>query len=367
MEQSRAIHSAGTSIGTHGGDILSMAKAMGCEVADLVDMSSNLTPFGMVPGLKEVIFSRFDEISYLPETGSETVREIFASRYGLTKDFVLAGNGTTEFIYAVPAVLGLRRAVIVTPTYADYRLASTWAGMETVDFNLRPEDDFEPDLDLLGKTLTGGELVFFCNPNNPTGRFVASADLHRFVIGHPDSFFLVDESYLPFLSEPSLLDLPLPDNLFVLSSFSKIYGIPGLRLGFLAATAENMARLSVRRKPWGVNRIAQLAGEFLMTRGNHYAEDVRQFVARTRPAFAAALEEIPGVHVVPGVVNFILCRLTGSVTADYLRERMLENRIMIRNCANFAGLDNHYFRLSLKDENNNNRCLAVLHTIIGGK
>lgn len=349
-----------TSVGIHGGNIISTAKALGCEVSDLIDLSSNLTPFGMLPGLREALIASLEEIGYLPETASESLCEVFAAKYGIARAEVLAGNGTTEFIYAVPEAAGCKRAVIVNPTYADYALSCLWAGMAAEGFTLSPDQGFRLDLDRLASTLTGGELVFLCNPNNPTGVLTPSADLVQLIRAKRDSVFLVDESYLPFTREPSLLNLGLRDNLFVLFSASKIYGMPGLRLGFLAATAANIERLSGRRKPWGVNRLAQVAGAFALQQGDAYQEKVVRFVETERPRVMAELASLPGVMPVAGAANFILNRLAGPVGAPELREAMLKERIMIRNCANFAGLDDRYFRISLKEKAVNDHALRKM-------
>lgn len=351
--------------GAHGGDILAMAKRLGCEVTDLTDLSSNLTPLGMPPGLREALVARLGEISFLPESGSETLVHLFAGKYGCSPQQVLAGNGTTEFIYAVPESVRSRRALIIAPTYGDYQMASEWAGLEVDFFNLREEEDFALDFNRLSARLTGGELVFLCNPNNPTGRVVPSRELMDFILAHPASEFLIDESYLPFVDEPSLAGFPLPLNLFLLCSSSKIYGIPGLRLGFLVAGEEKMARFAARRKPWGVNRMAQVAGEYLLTHGDGYVRAVCDFLGKTRPGFVARLAALPGVRVIPGAANFILCRLEGAMTAAQLREAMLKQRIMIRDCSNFAGLDGRYFRVSLQEPERNERCLAALAGILG--
>jgi threonine-phosphate decarboxylase len=353
--------------GAHGGDILSMAKRLGCGVSDLVDLSSNLTPLGMPPGLRETLVARLGEISFLPESGSETLVHLFAGKYGCSPQQVLAGNGTTEFIYAVPASVPSKRALVVAPTYGDYQPASLWAGLEVGFFNLKADEDFALDFNRLSARLTGGELVFLCNPNNPTGRVVASRVLLDFILAHPATEFLIDESYLPFVDEPTLAGFPLPGNLFLLCSSSKIYGIPGLRLGFLVANEEKMARFATHRKPWGVNRMAQVAGEYLLEHGDGYVRSVRDYLVRVRPDFVARLAALPGVRVIPGSANFILCRLEGSMTAAQLRDGMLAQRIMIRDCSNFTGLDAHYFRVSLQTEDRNERCLAALAGILGEK
>ncbi len=348
----------------HGGNILATARQLGCAVDELVDMSSNLTPLGMVPGLTEALAAGLGEIRFLPESGSETLVARFAARHGLRPAQVLAGNGTTEFIHGLPAALGMRRALIVTPTYSDYQVASQLAGMAVANFPLRPEEGFGLDLAQLSAQLTGGELVFICNPNNPTGGLVSSAALHQLARQHPDTVFLVDESYLPFVREPSLATFPLLANLFVIGSFSKVYGIPGLRLGFLISSEDGLQRLAVRSKPWGVNRLAQLAGEFLIQHGDGYVEETIRFVEQHRPAFVQGLATLPGVEVVPGVSHFILCVLHGAQRAGELREKMLARGIMIRDCSNFSGLDDRYFRVSMQSVTKNGQCLAALADIL---
>ena len=343
---------------------MAMANQLGCKVHDLIDMSSNLTPLGMVPGLREKIEKDLVEISYLPETDSETLRGIFAAKYGRSEDEVLVGNGTTEFIFALPGAFASKRAIIVNPTYSDYKLACKWAGVEAESFMLTREDDFVLNLDKLSSRLQGGELVFICNPNNPTGVVIPSEELYRFISEHPDTYFQVDESYLPFTREKSLLTYELPDNLFILCSSSKIYGIPGLRLGFLVATSGNMAQLTGQRKPWGVNRIAQIAGEYLLENSDNYVEEVIRFIELERPEFTRRLEEIENIRIVPSQCNFILCYLDGDILAVELREKLLQKRIMVRNCATFDGLDDHYFRMSLKSKRENSHCLDMLQSVL---
>lgn len=356
---------ASNPLAVHGGNILATARALGCRVEELIDLSSNLTPFGTMPGLKEALVAGLDEIRYLPESGSESLRAVFAARNRIAPAQVLAGNGTTEFIYAVPAAFGCRRALIVNPTYADYATACEWAGLPVEDFALDPAAGFRLDLAALAARLTGNELVFLCNPNNPTGVLTPSAALAELARARPDSLFLVDESYLPFTREPSLLAPGLPENLLVLFSASKIYGIPGLRLGFLAGSTGRIAHLGQRVKPWGVNRLAQLAGEYVLQHGENYQEEVIRFVERERPRVMAELAALPGVAPVPGAANFILSRLHGTVRAPELKAALLEERIMLRDCSNFASLDDHYFRISLKEAAINDHVLAKMRAFFG--
>lgn len=346
----------------HGGNIIATASSLGLRVDELIDMSSNLSPLGMVPGLREVLEKGIDEIGYLPEATSASLCALFAEHNGCRPQQVMAGNGTTDFIYDLPTMGRYRKAIIVNPTYSDYRLACDYAGLPWQSLILEAPD-FAVDFTTLAGALKGGELLFLCNPNNPTGHLVPVAVLRAFIAEHPLTTFVVDESYLPFTKEPSLVSDDLPENLFVLCSSSKIYGIPGLRLGFMVSTEKNMAVHRERCRPWSVNRLAQLAGEFLLSQGGSYVHEVLDFMAKERPSLVNELRDLPGLSVVPGVTNFILCRLTAMAAGD-LAEKMLVHNIMIRNCASFDGLDESYFRISLKNADDNRLFFDVLASIL---
>ncbi|MEN8140537.1 MAG: aminotransferase class I/II-fold pyridoxal phosphate-dependent enzyme [Thermodesulfobacteriota bacterium] len=339
----------------HGGTIISTARELGLAPAELMDMSSNLSPLGMAPGLREHLAAALDQLGHLPEIDNKGLIEAFARHAGCKSGEVAAGNGTTDFIFALPQLLrGVQRALLVQPTYSDYEVACEQQGLAVHHFHTRPQDDFALDLDQLEAQVKDGDLVFICNPNNPTGRLLASHKLHALAAAHPGASFVVDESYLPFTREVSLVAFPKLANLYILCSSSKIYGIPGLRLGFLVAHESVLPPFAEQLRPWAINRLAQLAGEYLFSQADDHVAAVVDFVLKERPKFVARLTAGGVVQAVPGVTNFILCRFLGrNMTAGWLQAEMLQERIMVRNCANFQGLDDSYFRLSLQGRADN--------------
>lgn len=343
----------------HGGNIINQARALGLDVHDLIDMSSNLTPLGPVPGVEEVYMAAFKEIGCLPDATSESLRNAFCQKFKCGMNEVIAGNGTTEFIYDLSAKVPCARVVIVNPTYSDYRLGCEYNGKKYESFALT-SPDFNLVLAPLEAELCAGDLVFICNPNNPTGTMTPAHELYGLVTRRPDVHFVIDESYLPFTHEPSLLGMPRRDNLFILCSSSKIYGIPGLRLGFMVSSEKSLELFLAKQKPWVVNRPAQLCGEFLLHHGDAYIQEVVAFIDRVKPEFMRELSTIDGIEPVAGVTNFILCRLPSSQNVARLQSEMLEKRIMIRDCQSFDSLGDHYFRISLKNEQQNKMCLQAL-------
>jgi threonine-phosphate decarboxylase len=349
----------------HGGNIYEMAKALGCSPWEILDMSSNVSPIGMVPGLKAILEKGWAEIISLPEVDSRSLRACFAASFGLAEDQVLAGNGTTEFIYTIPLALKVKKALIVGPTYSDYADACRAYGIEPVFCLASEEANFHPSLDEISSRLADVDTVFICNPNNPTGQLIPAQSLKPTIEAYPEVRFVVDESYLPFVpnwATESLASIAAR-NVIVLQSSSKIFSIPGLRLGFLIATPENINAFEPFRHPWNVNRLAQVAGTFLVSQKS-FVQEVADFVRKQRNAFLGYLEGLDSLCPFPSSVHFVLFKSKGDLSAPELFRRMSEHKILIRDCTNFHGLSNRFVRIALKTPEDNKKCADMLKRVL---
>lgn len=342
----------------HGGNIVEVARQVGCRPSEISDMSSNVNPLGPPPGLLAHLAQHLEAILALPEVDSRQMVEAFARRHDLPADAVLAGNGTTQLIYALPRALDTRRALILGPTYADYADACRMQGVAPAFSLARETDGFRPDLERLDQAAAAADTVFVCNPNNPSGALIPSADLERCCRRHPGVTFIIDESYLPFASPPaarSLMGCGLP-NVVVLNSMSKIFRIPGLRIGFAVSSPATIDRLRQFALPWSVNSLAQAAVGYLMA---HPAETeafvnaTRQFLDAEKAAFGEALKAAAHLEPFPSATSFILIRLDCGLKAAAVWRRLAARRILIRDCSNFEGLSERFIRISLKDQATN--------------
>ena len=153
----------------HGGNIFEMARRHGCPAENILDMSSNINPLGPPPGLMDYLRTNLSVATRLPEVDSgETVRQ-YAEYLSVNPNRILAGNGTTQFIYAIPQAFKSRSMLIVGPAYSDYADACKLHGVSATMLMAAESDYFMPDLVLLKKKLAEADTVFICNPNNPTG------------------------------------------------------------------------------------------------------------------------------------------------------------------------------------------------------
>jgi len=233
-------------------------------------------------------------------------------------------------------------------------------------FYLAPEEnDFKPNIDHINLSLRVVDTVFICNPNNPTGHLIPSNILIELCKANHEKIFIIDESYLYFVVDgqnESLTSKGL-NNVIVLHSFSKVFGIPGLRLGFLTSSPDIIQKISRYKRPWNVNRLAQLAGIFLLAQ-DQFIKDVARFTKTQRAAFLEQLRDMTELRPFPGVTNFILFKLTGRLKAGDVFKKLAESRILIRDCSNFYGLSDRFIRIALRTPEVNNICIQKLKAIL---
>ncbi|MGD9010185.1 MAG: aminotransferase class I/II-fold pyridoxal phosphate-dependent enzyme [Desulfobacteraceae bacterium] len=353
----------------HGGNIYAAARDLNCRPDEIVDMSSNINPLGMPPGLLKHLQMRLGGAGVLPEAdGRRSIRQM-ARLLDVDAYRMLAGNGTTQFIYNVCQALDSRNVLIVGPTYADYADACRMHRVTHNYFLANADSRFTVDLDRLALSLDGTDTVFICNPNNPTGYRMPYDELVRLCRSHPKIQFVIDESYMPFASEGQtrrLVDSDL-QNVSVLWSLSKIFGVPGLRAGFLIANGTVISRFQRYMQPWSMNSLAQAAVDYLCGHKasvTSFIETTRRFLQKERQRFCDELAVRSAMTVYPSCTSYILLKLPAGVSAQGICRQMLQNRILIRDCGNFHGLSDRFVRVSIKHPTQNRLAVDCLAKIV---
>jgi threonine-phosphate decarboxylase len=352
-------------IGGHGGNIYELAQRLGCQPSEISDMSANVNPLGPMPELMSHLKANLPVITALPEVDAGGIIHAFSRCYDVDPRQVMAGNGTTQLIYLIPRATNAENALVVGPTYSDYRDACAMNRVACEHVICRETDDFLPDMATIEEKAAGVDLVFLCNPNNPTGGMVSREAIEALCRALPQTVFVIDESYLPFAPHPgqtSMITSELP-NVMVLNSMSKAFRIPGLRIGFVKAPPSLMEELTAYTLPWSVNSLAQAAVAWLMT----HPEAVGDFLDATRTMldaqkkqFRDALHDQTGIRCFPSATSFVLMRLPDGLSAPLAWQHMADHGILIRDCANFTGLDESFIRLSMKGETENQRATDLL-------
>jgi threonine-phosphate decarboxylase len=234
----------------------------------------------------------------------------------------------------------------------------------------KESDFFQQDITRVEGRMAGVDTVFLCNPNNPTGNLITREGLIRLCEVHPKVRFIIDESYLPFSRqhhECTMIRAGM-ENAIVLHSYSKIHGVPGLRLGFLIASPKTVELFRSFSQPWSVNVLAQIAGRFL-TDHDHYEDaflkETRSFYVREKKLFADSLLNSESLKIFPSEASFLLIKLEARLDASQLCSMMARDRILVRNCSNFQGLSNQFVRIALKSPEINSLVVRKLSEWFG--
>lgn len=339
----------------HGGiDPRELAR-YGIDIEDVIDFSSNILPHGPSPKVIEAIASA--AIDRYPDRESDDLRMAISEHYGVDRDRLLIGSGCSELIHLVAGTLlePGDLTLILGPTFSEYARATRLA-LATVEHCDATSDNefvipFEPMETCLQQQYF--KMVWVCNPNNPTAQVIPAERLVSWLQSYPETWFIVDESYIEF-SETA--DSMLPHsfkNLVVLRSMTKSFAIPGVRLGFAVLTQEACKKLRNRRVPWNVSSLAQAAGVAALKDFPYYESALRS-VGETKTELVAELK-LAGFEVSPGAANFFLLMTDDGRS---LREKLLRQGLLVRDCASF-GL-NDCVRIASRDRASNRRLVDAL-------
>ncbi|MEJ2201472.1 MAG: cobyric acid synthase, partial [Desulfuromonadaceae bacterium] len=348
----------------HGGHLRQLALTAGVNPEALLDFSANINPLGPPEWLRPCISSCISSLIHYPDPGGEELVAAACERYAVSAGEILLGNGSTELLYLLPQALGIRHALIPVPAYVDYAAAAKVAGLETHPLPLAADNGFALDFTSLEKALfeidEGPVMVLLGHPNNPTGRPLDAAQLRQLARRHPAATFVVDEAFGDFVEDFDSLTVNRPTNVIVMLSLTKIFAIPGLRLGLAIADAATVQRVKALQPPWSVNSIAQQVGRTAL-RDSAYLQESRRVVTALRGHLCRQLNQIPCLTLYPGAANFLLLRCDHrSLDARGLADRLLKQGLAIRVCDNFAGLDGRFFRVAVRSEAENRQLLAAL-------
>ena len=316
----------------------------------VADFSTNVWYGGSPDGLKNHLFSNWDKIHKYPEVIGETLTDKIAAHYGFSSDQFLVANGSTESIYLIAQAFKGKRSAVVIPAFAEYEDACM---MHDHQITFIPWEDLHPDV------ILETDLLFICNPNNPTG---AAIDwLPDFIKRNPETVFVVDEAFIEFtvLMESVVKLTQACKNLIVMRSMTKAYAIPGLRLGYIVSSSELIQRLKRLKLPWAVNVLALEAGHFIF---DHY--DKLQLpvdsLLQDKEEFLRGLSAINTLKITESKTHFFIAQTTIRSAAMLKLFLLREFNILIRDASNFRGLGPGCIRLATLDKVKNELLIKAM-------
>jgi threonine-phosphate decarboxylase len=351
----------------HGGNVFTMARQLGTSASGIVDFSASINPLGLSPLVKQAIASALDSLVHYPDIGHQELKQALAGLHDVSPASIVVANGSTELIYRLPDLLPGRRALIISPAFSEYERALTRQQWDTHPFILPAANHFDLDLGALECILANGyDALYLCNPGNPSGRLYPPELIEQVLdlCRAGNTFLVLDEAFMDFCEDASAKRvIATADNAVILRSMTKFFAIPGLRLGYAIANEALSARLDAMGAPWSVNTLALVAGVAAIHDTEHNLRTIG-FVREERAYLCEQLSRFPMLAVYPSTANFLLVELTNGLSAAELQERLMDSRLLIRDCANFTGLTPHFFRIAVRTREENGRLLECLERIL---
>lgn len=355
----------------HGGNIYSVMRKSGKTVNQLLDYSANINPLGLSDSVRQAILQSVEKVIHYPDAEATALKEAVSAFYDVPVAAITAGNGAVEMLYVLCHSIRPKKVLITAPAFSEYEQAARASGAVVQYHYLSEDDNFSIDTETMLRNLSGVDMVFIGNPNNPTGTLLLREQIERLLSAAlaKQIYVVVDESFLDFLPDdsqitcrPLLADCP---NLVIIHSLTKFYAIPGLRLGFALANPELTRQLHNSKDPWNVNTLAQHAGVAALQDAD-YRQQSRDLVGVAKQELYRELLGINGMKPYLPAVNFILVNIKESgFSARELRQQMLEQDILIRDCSNYPGLSAEYIRLAVKCPEHNRILLNTMRQVLG--
>ena len=382
----------------HGGNIYKIFREK--NIKEILDYSSNINPYGIPESLKKRITENLEILERYPDPDYIELRQKLAHLNKVDISNIILGNGATEIIFLFMKVINPKKILIAAPTFGEYERAvkatervenSSVLGnsnkkkdddnsyekqkIEIEYFELNESDDFKLNIHNLKNELEKKyDLLIICNPNNPTGKFLKLSETEQILkeCNKYNTKLFIDEAFIDFLKDgmkESIINTKENRyNLFVTRAFTKFFAIPGLRLGYGIYFDKNLEKeISEKKEPWSVNNIAEIAGLTVLD-DTKYIEETLKWIEEEKIYMYEKLNKISGIKVYETEVNFIAGKIDEKLFSEglnvkILREKMLEQGILIRDASNFKFLDERFFRLAIKNRKNNNRVIETLKKI----
>ena len=377
---------------SHGGDVWTFEQESGYPP---LDFSASISPLGLPEGVKRAAMQALERSGAYPDPFCRGLREALAKRLDLEKEYILCGNGALDLIYRLCAATALSvrqrdpsgkaaelsrartfygfpsacpTAIVTAPAFSEYELALGQNGFDVRRFPLKEANGFVLTDDILDWIIPGTEMIFVCQPNNPTGRTVDRVLLGRILqrCDECGTLLVADECFADFLDEPdryTLMSMLRGHRLLILRSFTKLYAMAGLRLGccFCQDTAL-LGAMAAAGPCWQVSDVAQAAG-IAALQETEYVRQVRREIRLQRKALAEGLRAC-GLRVVPGEANYLLfyCGVPG------LGESLRQKGILLRDCRDYHGLGPGWYRTAVRTRKDNDVLLRSIREVrqIGG-
>ena len=327
-----------------------------------LDSSSSINPLGTPRKAISAIKMNLDSLAQTyPDPECRELKNGLSRYLGIDPEWICVGNGAIEIIYwFVHTAVASGRVVIPVPTFCEYELASHKSGAEVTYV---PLHNLEIDADSVIEKARGADAVFLCNPNNPTG-ILATKQIMKIIENVSSSTrILLDECFIELTDNPEantmMEQVSEFDNLVILRSLTKSFGLAGLRVGYSICNSNLAKKLSTNKIPWNVNGLAQVAGVVALLESG-YLSKARAVIKEERRFLYDNIKKLDSFCPLKSDTNFFLVHLQARNSRQF-RDRLLKKcGVLVRDCSTFTGMGTQYIRIAVRMRRENIVLLKAL-------
>lgn len=338
----------------------------------MLEFSGPINFMGPPPKAVEAVKANARLIKFYPDPNPVEFREAIAEYigHGVNAENILLGNGSIELIYMITEALPqVFKAVIPVPSFSEYEKAALRVGGE-VTFVQLPAD-FSMDQEKIKAAVTDDtKIMCICNPHSPSGRLYTKEEVMELVdfCQKKDIIFSIDENYIEFADEGDKNTVAGMvkdyDNLFVIRSVTKFFGMAGLRFGYAVAATNLIDKLETVRQPWSMNGLVNTTTLAAFS-DSEFIKSTKETINKNRAQLAKDLSAIEGLQVHPSTTNFLLVKITNrKLTSTMLKELLAKEKILVRDCCTFMGMDDSYVRITVRSEKDNKTLVETIKKVI---
>ncbi|MFA7301648.1 MAG: aminotransferase class I/II-fold pyridoxal phosphate-dependent enzyme [Candidatus Shapirobacteria bacterium] len=338
-----------------------------------LDFSQNLNVFDCPKNIISVLKNEIDTIDSYPSSSRDPSIEKVSRFFNVNKDEIALGNGTTEIIFNLPTVLPKGKVVILLPSFWEYKAANKRTSENIVEkYFLSEDNNFELDFADFNKTIKNAQTVYLCNPNNPTSTILDKNKILNLITNNPNTNFVIDETYLLFRNtynkESLSIEAPNYPNLFVVTSVSKFFRIPGMRIGFLVSNKTNIEKYHKTAIPYTTNRLVESILPHIFKN--------KSFISKSRKFYEIQRQEVfnqinnkfhDKLKALYPQANFILVKILDVKLINKLFESLKRAKIQVRNGIEFEGLGKEWLRINIKTNKENKILFEQLNKTINNE
>jgi threonine-phosphate decarboxylase len=348
----------------HGGNAKEISRRNNIDYDKIIDFSANINPLGMPESVKKAIIENLSEAEKYPDITYYELKASISEFENINSNNLILGNGAADVLFNVVRGINPRNSLILAPTFSEYEEAVKAINGNIIYYELKGENQFFIQNDILNYINKDLNLLFICNPNNPTGVITEKELLLKILEKSKKNnvIVLIDESFLDFINEDlsMIKHISEYENLIIIKSLTKFFALPGIRIGYgISGNIELIRKIESIAPAWNINIFAEIATKAGLKDEKYISESIK-YISDEKDYLHRELKKINRVKVYEPSVNFILFQ---TLTNINLQKELLKYSILIRGCSNYNGLNESYYRVAVRSHEENSILIKSLGDI----